>query len=413
MGVVSFLLCVLFAAAAVAVVWFRAWPRRPAEGTCGGCGYASAGLSVDRCPECGGGFGARRGVQKRWVVLAAALALLAVQSVWWSSRDREPWYTRLVPTTAIYLLERIDPADPEANGGYGSFRFGLMRSREDAGAWGWQTALAAAGRVSEAMVESCLVTPEVWPEGEPIVVRLRWPQDLLKTDPSFPQWGGFNVAIHSALTPDAQVGIGFRARGVQGCNFGGGPKDVMVLPAQPVGEFETRFDVSARVSFTTVADREVVRRIRIVARGTPILKPVDSPELRRVFVDSVYTYPNAAYVSVQPPTWALKGFPDVAMGTKVELLWKGKPFGEFRSPRTNGDEWQYFDLPEGAKEGDAAAERTTPIPAELTVRMTGDELAALRQLKGTSYWSGSIEMPMAEWISRQEAAFAAWKKAHP
>lgn len=401
--------------AAGAVAFFKLWRRAPKDGRCGTCAYTTQGLTSDRCPECGSPRGCKRPIRARWVALCAALLYLAFQTPWWQERSSEPWYTRLIPTTAFCVAERISPSRPDTKLTLSSFRFHLLRTRHADGAWAWQSTLAAGNRFPAELAESCVVTPDVWPEGESIVVRARWPNGVGQNYPNLPAWADIGVGIDSPLVPKTRAAVGARAFGVScGLRTGlGPPGDVIVLPPQPVGEFEATLHLTSRISRALTLEREIRRRIRIVPRGTPILKPFDSPQFCKAFTSDVHIYLNTIYVCVQPPSWFLKSFPDVATGTKVQLLWKGKPFGEFQSPRTVDDEWQYFELPEEAKESEAVAERTKPVPAELTVRMTGDEATSLRYLSGTHYWSGSIELPMTEWLRVEAEAFEAWKRANP
>jgi hypothetical protein len=399
----------LLLAAAVVVAILKVWPRRPLGGgekRCGSCGYSRAGLSGERCPECGREPGTRSPLQLTWVVLIGLLLLVGGQLAQWSIRRGEPLWMRLVPTTALCVAERVSPSQE------GGSRERLLGRRLDGDGLGLQARLAFGGRIPREALERSLIVPGVWVEGEPIVVRTMWVRGERGWEQSLPRAVRWSLVAECELNPRDLAGLSLRPSYIECGMSSGGIDEIITLPAQPVGEFVVPIRLRVTMADATVIDKVVHKTVKIVPRGTPILKPVSNDAVaQRLMEQSVSV--STRYLTVSPPSWMID---DLAVGVKVELFTTdGRRFG---LKQTEGDEpvlaaiapdpsmlgsGKWFCLPPEFCEEDPDAERKTPIPENVILRITGDELASLRLVCGGSYWTGSVEMPLAEWARRNKA----------
>ncbi|MFT3683994.1 MAG: hypothetical protein QM783_03535 [Phycisphaerales bacterium] len=408
--ILPMLLGVLWFAAAVVVGLKLLW-RRPVAGlgkVCNHCGYSTAGREGKTCPECGRNPATLRPLRARWVVAGVLLLLIVGQLFAYKERRGEQWWARLVPTTVWCLGERWWPAAE------GSWRSSLVGYRlENYGGWGWQVRLALGDRLPSAVWEACVKTPERWPEGEPIVTRLAWSQ--LMGNGRKPGWCGVSVEAETASAPGDTAAIYWRPAFIE-CGMSSGRRDeTIVLPPAAAGAVVVPVRVQARVDGALVLDKVIRRTVQVVPRGTGILNGISDAGLTERIVNRTSVDLCAGQWRIMPAAFDDRAFPGVAMGVRVELLREGRvvklidpvslmEVEAWRSPRLD-DDWWYssFDLPNGFIEDGAETpyvERKTALPSGLRLRVSGDELASLRSLRGDSYWTGSVEMPLEEWADR-------------
>jgi len=402
----------LVAAMLVAVV--KLWWRRPLWGAkkrCGNCGYSLQGLREARCPECGQEAGTRRPSRLHWVAVALGLVLLGGQLLQWKQRTGEPTWLRVVPTTAWCLVERWWPAQD------GSTRHWIVGTRLEHGrGWGWQVRLALGGRASADALARCVVVPERWPEGEPIVERTRWRKEVWAA--GMPGWARVSLSVESADAPGESASIYSRPTYIASAFVTGMKDDLILLPSRAPGATRVPVRIRAMVDGALVLDRTEERTVQVVPRGTRILSPVVDADLTMRIVNRTSVEASAGEWRVLATDYRDSVFPTLRVGVKIELVASdgtllplkdpisGVVDKEWRSPRLDGHWWYTsFPLPADAVEAgadNAYDERRTPLPGRLRLRMSGDEVAALRHLDGDSYWAGTVEMPLAEWVHRSK-----------
>jgi hypothetical protein len=414
----------VLAAAGIAVgAWALLWDRvrggrrRP---RCPGCWYDMSGSAGQAdggavCPECGRRVRHVRQLHRsrrrwRWAV-AGAVAAVAGYAAWCVPRVRdEGWQWGFAPTTV--LIAATWNHDPTPHEGFRShwdktpipLRHRAWQRLDRRHGSGWMWDLHHRLWVHRWILPRLLLTPESWPAGHPMVVRVPWESGgfgplgyVFKITPRFE--GAVPVAEYpSALT----LRLPFEGRELKSGNLRSTFHEVGVPPA---GLRKITYDIEL-FSVNATGDGWVrrwrtstTRPITIVASPADARPAVRGPEadaaVRSFYGWGVNPAERRWWFSVRDHDDVPEPLRGTTLGYRIEVLYHDEVVASGRwwcsahfkpSPASWGS-WRLEGDLERLKGAD-------PADPAWRVRLTGDPLMALRDFKGKRWWDGVIERPL-------------------
>ncbi len=384
-------------AAGAAVVLLLALFRDRARGRlrCGRCWYDMSGaeeLTPPTCPECGRVAAGERALRRTrrhwtWAIAAVAIGLFGWQLTA-PRRDGEGW-TRIVPTRALKLAALVtngwaeDPVRP------------IIFSREIGGS---ATALAAWMELTmdEAGAWRAVRTRAKWPKGE--VARAMF-DDVSAATPVTAFW-----SLVAARRDDPELSMErlLHPPTARISRLTWRPNDgdeEIVLALRGLGRHRERMVVSIECDGSTIGQWNVDVEYEVVASLNEAVRPMDSPELREKIRRSLRARESR---SPERASFDLVAGESVAglgsLHVQGDVLLDGRVVGKL----VNGGfaVEPLWALGEGGAEPGVVVAlsgelREFPFDA-VTLRVTGDQRAALQDFYAEGYWSGTMEISLKE-----------------
>ncbi len=399
--------------AAAALLWALFADRARGRRRCPSCWYDLSGVGLT-CPECGSTARSERALRRtrrRWriAVVMAVLVVVGTQVAGQAGRGKEKW-TRFVPTSVlVWMASPVTPREQASFfSGNAGWRNTVMQALSERGGvdggsgrlWGWQWAIAQSmsRRLSPGEVTSMLRLRTRHAAGEkrelrvlivdnatPIIgeclLTVRSLEDEegggVRCDVGLPRW----TMVRSG-TPTAGGAVTLSRSGsvISGLTMGvsarsGGPDPVLTLPELAIGKHVERYAVEMRAGGWLIGRwvREVT--VEVCATLDEAVPPVDTEEVRAQVREAVIARPMDGGKSVRLSV--AKSVPRLGtLPLTVEMVVDGEV------AQTGPLPWKFY----------------LPASGEVRLRIHSDQMRALDDYTADAWWSGVIEMPVAEWV---------------